>query len=488
MSWYATENFGDLDPDNVSLIVAFCNLAQRFDIYLDPHEMNALLTQDDPVVDWWSAPEYIAAIDVGEISGSPGWPTGSNAIVKFRRLDTKSAGMVDHYCLVADQRVHSIIDSLDGKIKSASIYGEPQAWGNYVMPIKEEEELPAAEPEPEEKVPANMTYRVLSGGENIWDIARRLNIPGKELIAVNNITDSDLPAGTLIRLPVELPEIDDKPIIEYELLARPVDMHISRLGGARKYAFGNVRKWKDVAPVGPTYAENANIKVYAIAHVPIEEDGSIAAYFMDKLDLGDYRNTGRASLTAGFSHAHLTEGFIERPVTAVTEQLQEQLDQTQIALEAAQNEADELAVPDAELPHEHEDSWKETIQPINPDDPDDVIMHITKEELYVRDLSGRAPVKRLVARGGYPIKYTFIKDGKLYGMPPSHDQTGFWRGIPMDMLETEDEAIGSYERSLVERVATNGKLSFEEKYWYVPLSRLISTYTRIQTIFGKTKE
>jgi hypothetical protein len=483
--WYAETNYPQINADHRSLVVAFANLLQKFNTEIEPAELNLILTQDDPMVDWWSLAEYMGAVDIDEIAAEAvgSWPQSSNTIVKFRRMDTAQAGMVDHYCVVADASMGSIIDSLDGKIKHASLYGEVQGWTSYqeVMDEDDTSELEAsalakAAPKP------GTVYTVLRGGETCWEIALKLNLPGmtgNDIATLNSFGEpgAKISEGTLVHLPVAIPQKEEEKELDIEVLPHALAMHVSLEGGTKKQSFGVHRKWKDITPTGPTYPQNTNLKIVAIAHVPIEEEGVEAAYYMDALALGDYADSGRVVHTIGFNHAHLSEGYVERVIVKPkeAEKPEVHVDQTEL----------ELPKEEPAAPMVNPDAWKTTQLPLNPHRVP--VKYLNPEPVVVEDLEDKRKPRTIKAWSELMLYSTFEKNGVLYGRHIQSVESGNWLGVPMDKLISENELYNT-NIPLEDRAAYNGRLTPLERYWYIPLSKSVSQYTRLKTYLGNKKQ
>jgi LysM repeat protein len=81
------------------------------------------------------------------------------------------------------------------------------------------------------------TYQVLKGGESIYDIARKVNMPSGELLEHNGLDNETqiIPEDTVIRLPYDRQIKVDKPI-EYEVFDKPKQMHVIIAEGIKKFS------------------------------------------------------------------------------------------------------------------------------------------------------------------------------------------------------------------------------------------------------------
>lgn len=503
MSWFTEENSQQIPQDDRSLTVAFANLLQKLDVEskYPPVALHNLLTQDDPGVDWWSIAEYIPEIEIKEVNPDlPSWPQTANAIVKFRRMDVASAGVVEHYALIADWRTRSIIDSLDGRIKTSSEYGDPTGWASYMV-IDPDPELEALEAKTLTESGNNKpdTY-ILQAGENLWDAARKLHLRVDDLVKFNSIDD---PRGVKAGYKLHLPTFthDDKHVVKYEILEKPVNMHVSNRGGTTKYSFGHARKWEDIIPTGRRHAENSNHTILAIAHVQLEEEDTTAAYYMDSIDLGNYRITGRPQFTTGFNHSHLSEGVVvpslviqheAEPEPEAEEAVELPKEDIKVAIKESLKAIDGFVAPvsvpepvvSAPDPQPHpEPFYKQTLTALK--DDRGVIPFMAQEDVLVHEAEEKRPPRPLKKGQTVHIAFTFEKDGVLYGLADGPFQNNLWFGIPMDKIASEEELF-NFDIPLTEKVAYGTSLSLQER-GVVVLSKILSQGIRARVWIANKK-
>lgn len=486
---YKQVTYNEIPADYRSLVVSFSNLLEKVGSQhpSDPVQLYELLTSDDDMLDWWSLAEYVQDLDIKHVEPEENmWPESSVAIVKFKRLDEAAAGYIDHYCLVADHRVHAILDPLDGQIKLASVYGAPCGYAEYVT-IQPDLELDKEEARILAEAGNNQpgTY-ILQNGENLWDAARKLNLNVEDLIKLNEIEDPrKVKAGSRIRLPIV--EVKEKKIVRYEVLDSPVPMHVSKSGGARKFSFGYADKWDDIQPTGRTHKENSNHNIVAIAHVELENENTTAAYYMDRVDLGNFTITGVPQFTTGFNHSHLSEGHVVPAiVTAPKLEAIEAIDQAEIAA-AAMAEDERVATLEIELPVTPElepvpqpmvPDYRETLIALKPDASPMTFM--SDDNITVHEAERRRPARPLRKGQFINISYTFEKDGVLYGLPTGTEKNQFWYCIPMDSLTSEDKLFDfNNDSPLSERIAMRQELTIQEQ-GVVLLSKFLSQGTRLR--------
>lgn len=470
MSWFNEQSSQDLPVDDRSFVIATANLLQRFEFDLPPRVVRNLLTNADTQPDYWSIAKAFDEFDINEFADGDSWPSTNVAIVKQQRLDEAQAGMVDHYSLVADQRAHSIIDSLDGKIKNASEYGAIKAWASFTYMQQEIEEPPK-----EEKTLENV--HILEAGENLWDIGRQYNVPVASIIAENEIEDPrHVSVGTEIYIPERLNIKDDSKQIHYELLTPARAMHVAREGGAKKWSFGGVEKWADLYSTGRNYPDGHNVTIAAVAHVPIE--GQTAAYYLDNVSLGDYATTGLPRYTTGFNWQHLQEGHTEHGTPPVPEATVEQV----VADAMKEEDRPELVPEEPQLEIRTAPiSYKDTFQFLN--DEQTPVEYTINEALLVHEMDNRYKPKQVGRYDGVNIIGTFTKDGILYGRAAVK---GYWYGVPMSKM-TPDDVLYNTDMDLPTRVAMRGQLSPSERRLVV-LAKTVARYKAIMSSVSKNKQ
>ncbi len=484
--YYNQQSYESIPVEDRSLSVAFTNLLHRItDGAISPDLLYRDLSPADmAVLDWWSIVGKPKGVELDEMSDGEGWPTTNHAIVRQRRIDEEAAGMVDHYSLVADQRAQSIVDSLDGTIKAASVYGPILGWASYSYKAPE-----APESVPEAEVEEDTGIHVMKPGENIWDVARSYNVPAANLIAENEIEDPrHVEVGTELFIPDLSTRRKESESIRYELLYPTRQMHVAREEGAKKWSFGGVKKWEDLYSTGRLYPNGTNLTIVAIAHVPIGED--TAAYYLDSVSLGDFDTTGLPRYTSGFNWQHLADGHVSvelevtpmDPLVAEIEaELDEQLGQptevvvTQIVSDAMAEEdrpevmAEEdetLVIRPAPL------TYKSSFRFLN--DAKKPVEYMFNEPLIIHEVDGRLAPKQVGRYDLVRLIGTFEKDGILWGRAAVR---GYWYGIPMDKVSPEEEVYNT-DVDLPTRIAMRGQLSPAERRM-VWMAKTAAHYRRI---------
>jgi LysM repeat protein len=403
MSWFNEQAQSDLPTDDRSFVIATANLLQRFEFDLPPRVVRNMLITVDATPDFWTVQKAFEEFALDQFAEGESWPSTNVAIVRQRRLDVATAGMVDHYSLVADQRAHSIIDSLDGKIKNASEYGSIISWASFTYLSQEVETVPEQEASTE-------NIHILEQGENLWDIGRQYNVPVNALIAENEIEDPrHVSVGTEIYIPERIIKKDDSKDIHYELLNPARPMHVAKDGGTKKWSFGGVEKWTDLFSTGRNYPDGHNLMILAVAHVPIE--GQTAAYYLDSVSLGDYVTTGLPRYTTGFNWQHLVEGHTPHGTPAVPEATVEQVVADAMKEEDRPELVPEIVEPEVPV-RTAPISYKDTFKFLNDDKTP--VEYIFKEAVLVTEMDNLYKPKQAGKYDGINIIGTFTKDGIDY--------------------------------------------------------------------------
>jgi hypothetical protein len=490
MSYYAETDYPELTSDQSSLIVAFANLLKDLGYDQNPPSVQTILQKTDPIMGWYALPRVYDGFSVEQMSTGDVWPLDRHAIVCQRRLDQKAAGMVEHYSLVSDPHAGTIVDSLDGTIKHASVYGGIVGWASYLY--DGEEEAGAESPETA-TLPENV--HVLKENENLWDVARDKNVPAQKLIDMNELDDpAHLPVGTEILLPLTTKK--DRPEIEYKVLAKPHYMHVTKPGGTTKWRFGHVRVWADIRQESRHYDEKQNIEIYAVAKVPVE--GEIAAYYMDRHDLGSkFDETGRPSFTRGFNWQHLGEGKAPEVKTP---------DLAAEAIAAAMLEDDRLALPEhlasspapaieapmtpqpeeptvdtpqdaVAIPGELAEDYKDTFKYINVEESPERFRLL--ETIDIREMDGaRPPLQGKRSGDIFLARGWFMHQGTPY----YRLDTRHWYAIPTQYAQNiEDEEFNDVDVDLPTKIAHGLTLTKEEQR-LATIARGVARYNKLRNL------
>lgn len=462
-----------------SLSVAYGQLLEKFG-------MKNKGIKIDADASWTAISEKYPQLQVLEVGFYGTWPTSNDSIIQFQyqppdapyiQVDGENkANIVNLFCLCGDYQDRTIIDPLDGQVKAPGIYGVPFSWARFGTSAQTSAEPPDDEPPGK----PGSRYTLLKG-ETLWSVAKKLGLKSKELIEHNGVDDPNtIQEGFTLHLPFARPP-EQEPLIEYEILDKPRPMHISFEGGTKKFSFSNTKDWRDVKTTGPTYPENANVDIVAIARVPIQNE--VGTFYMDNTALGNYSETGRVQFTIGFNHTHLADGYVEKPKPVVKPvvkaALQKSKDQPEPGVATLPTTELDMSEPDPDV---DPNIWKTTY--VSLDKPH---KYVSNEAMWIHDLDGKRPDRELFKNQDVFVAGTFIKDDVLYGRPTGAVKNALWYGVPMSNLIDEDELYNT-EVSLAERtVMSHGRLSLTEQYVTVPLSRLLSQGVRVKTWFNKTK-
>lgn len=327
---------------------------------------------------------------------------------------------------------------------------------------------------------------------DIWMVARRMNVNVKRLMEFNEIEDpKELEAGILVYFPSSSSK-KRKTIIE--LLPEPRPMHISKIGGTKKWAFGHMTTWDDAESAGGFYPENTNVDIVAIARVPIDDKddpAAEAAYYLDSRALGDYAQTQRVKLTVGYAWSDLAEGHIEKtaapppPVAQIAIEKQEADNPpADIDKDGFDRNFVEKRLEDTikEGLHNYKETYQELVPPVPciamiPEDAGEVDPTTGTRFIWVRDFDTRRSNRRLLQYQEVTISATFEYDGDLYGRPVRSVENFVWYGIPMNMLQSQAELFMYNKRvDATTRFEQGGQLTLSERYFWVPMSKALTVY------------
>lgn len=358
----------------------------------------------------------------------------------------------------------------------------------------EETDPVSPDPMPEERLESLYTWVKY---DNIWSVSRRLGFTAEELLEHNDIDDpATIKPGDRLHLPVPR-DLTKQQDYRVEVLPQPLQMHVSKEGGCRKWAFANMRYWSDAKTTG-FFPEHTNVTILAVAKVLVEEENNSvaeAAYYLDAVSLGDYTTSGFLKWATGFVWQDLTEGEYVRPEPpAIAEAALQKQNDIEAVLEekrlaAAQEEARDMLVEkkladmeDGTMPND----FKKTLQAIEPtvcmiDIPEGIgeVDPSVAMSPYIRvhDFEGNRPFKRLFDGQEIEISSTFEFDGAVYGRPKVAAQNGLWYGIPMEVLTSLDELYNT-NIDAESRAAVGGTLTWAERYIWVPLAKSLNRHKK----------
>lgn len=460
MAWYGQKNYNDIMGGQYTIaeigcfLTAFSNLLQKFGTNIDPPALNKVFKQrniyleiGDGVPDglaWSSVTAYDGSVHVSR-QGGAGWPDTNNAIVKFAFTSRQTGQPTTHFCLVADPKAHTIIDSWDGVIRSPGYYGEPVGWAEYEGSVAEPvtpQVAPTSTPSSSDSV------YVMQSGDTIWGIAIKLGFTAQELMDHNGISQDQvrsLPIGYQVHLPVKQAPPVATIGITYEALPEAKVMHVTKAGGAEKWAFGNIKHWSDFKSAEHV-AENTDVTIVGIAHVLF--DNQVVAYYMDALAFGNCAQTGVPTNTIGFNWSDVTEGNYIPPQPAI-----EPAPAPAEPAPAVVADITPAEPPTVESPNAYKTTYKALPEPA---------VYLFKNTIMVHEFDGRKPDKQMVKNQGVVIGGTFIADGKTYARPKSAADVGLWFGIPVDQLDSEQDVYNK-QLSLQDKRIMGNSLSWIEK-------------------------
>ena len=365
---------------------------------------------------------------------------------------------------------------------------------------------PAAPPTPQKKW-KHGDFHEWKRGDSLFDVAQSMHVTLENLMAYNEIESyQELEEGIPIYYPAAPPSTARKTVVE--VLESSLKMHVSKPGGAKKWAFGAMTTWDDATPNG-FFPENTNVHIVAIAKVPVEDKDdpeAAAAYYLDHGALGDYQKTGHLRFALGFAWSDLEEGHVDtlivkkqtapaEPVAEVTtEDLNEAPEPKKVAeprvpqfLDGFDPEFIEKRLEDFKRDgsmHRFTDSYQKLDPVIScmamfPEEDAAILLEPTSGQKYiwVRDFAMKRPNRRLFQHQEVDIAATFEYDGEIYGRPTESVKNNNFFGIPMAMLQSEDDLF-LYNKPIdaTTRAKFGGKLTWSERYIWVPANRWLSRY------------
>lgn len=343
-------------------------------------------------------------------------------------------------------------------------------------------------------------------GDSLFDIAQDMHVTHKQLLEYNEIESyQELEDGIPIYYPA--PAISAARRIEVEVFPQAMKMHVAKTGGAKKWAFGSMNTWDEAQPNG-FFPESTNVHIVAIARVPIldkEDPAAEAAYYLDHGALGDYRETGLLRFAIGFAWSDLEEGHVDtmvkkqqpapEPVSDVTaEELNtapapEKVAQPRVPkfLEGYSPEFIEKRLEDFKRDGSMH-GFTETYQKLNPvvpcmaifadGDPRIQVEPSTGQKfVWVRDFAMKRTDRRLFLHQEVDIAATFEYDGEIYGRPAESVKANNFFGIPMSVLQSQDDLF-MYNKPIdaTTRAQIGGRLTWAEEFIWVPANRWLSRY------------
>lgn len=344
-------------------------------------------------------------------------------------------------------------------------------------------------------------------GHSLFDVAQSMHVTLEQLMAFNEIESyQELEEGIPIYYPVAPPSTARR--IEVEVLPHSLKMHVSKSGGAKKWAFGSMNTWDDALPNG-FFPENTNVHILAIAKVPIldkDDPAAEAAYYLDHGALGDYEKTGLLRFALGFAWSDLEEGHVDTLIVKKQEPSPEPVSEVTAAELNDAPAPEKVALPrvpqfldgfDPEFIEKRLEDFKrdgsmhkftDSYQKLNPvvacmamfpEDEKSVLAEPSTGQkfIWVRDFAMKRPNRRLFMHQEVDIAATFEYEGEIYGRPAESVKSNNFFGIPMSMLQSEDDLF-MYNKPIdaTTRAEMGGRLTWSERYVWVPVNRWLSRY------------
>lgn len=334
-------------------------------------------------------------------------------------------------------------------------------------------------------------------GDSLFDLAQAMHVTLENLMAYNEIESyEELEKGLPIYYPA--PAASNARKITIEVLPQSLRMHVSKNGGTKKWAFGSMTTWDDAKPSG-FFPEGTNVFIRAIAKVPIDDkddESAEAAYYLDHAALGDYENTGILHFTLGFAWSDLEEGHVESAVAKKVVDTEDTPEDAPEPVKVAQPRIpDTLLGFDADFIEKRMDDFKrdgsmhkftESYQKLIPSIPcmamfPEGSVGIEAEPttgqnfMWIRDFAMKKPNRRLFEHQEVDIAATFEYDGEIYGRPEESVKNQNFFGIPMSMLQSQDDLF-MYNTNIdaTTRSELGGHLTWSERYIWVPINRWLS--------------
>jgi hypothetical protein len=470
-------------------LTAFCNLAARFSITIDPPTLNNLFIQyNDYLADpedgagvkddlsWHSITSAESGIVVtGE--GGAGWPNTNNAIVKFEYPENGST--MTHFCLVADHNAQTIVDSWDGVTKTTGKYGQPVAWATYGGPVVQA--VPAAQPAPTEPAAPSQgaytvvkaipgygdannaanhispvdtvqpeTYSIFNRADNMINVTKDAGVAGSWINPSDNQETPAAPAQPSVpEVAAPTPPAPQKPAnTTYTKLSTPLDL-ITNKNPTHVWALNFVNDTEAVS--NSTLAEGAAFLAYGIAQ---RTDGDKPAYYMTFADFGQADTTGVPTNNEGVNTVDLSTA--PAPATPAAPAATP-------STSAADADSEETKVNVTVIPSSFQSTYTAFLSPQEYTANANTTVNEIDAELPVSEAHPEA--QELIKGQSVLVAGTFSQDGYKYYRTENSVKNGYWYGIPVISLtkvgsEPEEdtelgnllEDIGKSEKAIVSTV------------------------------------
>lgn len=367
-------------------------------------------------------------------------------------------------------------------------------------PAATEEVAEEPAPDPTAGMKPGTFYKWLK--DDTWtSVTRKLKFTKQELIQHNGIEDwTAIKPGDVLHLPIAQ-EVKRDLTPSFEILPEPLPMHVNKPAGAKKWSFGNMRKWEDASGQG-FFPHNTNLTIYGIAHVPLDEvdekgEPVEAAYYMDGHAVGNYAETGKIAWTIGYMWSDLDEGHVEG-IVRQTKPVAEAKLREQRAKEVAKKSVDIASAQPQEhymegftksfietrladtLKYGNSHHFVASYQRQDPSIPCTVILpegvgsvdpETRNRFVWVHDFATKRRDRRLWHNQEIDIAGTFDYEGVLFGRPKKSVDAGEWFGIDMALLQA-DKDLYNTKLDAATRHAEGGSLTWSERFVWVPLAKV----------------
>lgn len=385
-------------------LVAFCNLLERFDKGIDPVRLNREFVNrgiytdiDDGVRDdlaYSSITRFNKNIVVTAIGN--GRPRHNDCIVKFTGAFN---GFGTHFSLVHDAKRGTIIDSLDGKIKSWNVYGGPKVWAQYRDNTPKSKTTTTKQTSSTSVVVKSgwgISHIAKAAGYSDWKSEKRWN----EIANFNGYSHWShfvLHPNSRVRIPKK----KDSKTVVVQPATKNVTVqhgygisHVLRDAGYTQEQFSNIDEWQRLAKANgfsDWQAFNSSLVV-----------GQNVQVFTTPLPIKTVSNT------------------------------------TSPTVQSEAKEKNEPAVIPVTITPVDKDAYKQTATDIN-------LIYIAQESVIVKDLDGMGMDKQLVKGQKVNGAQLFTKNGIEYVRTKRSVEDGIWYGVPMQYLnegQPADEYVG----------------------------------------------
>jgi hypothetical protein len=430
-------------------LTAFSNLLGSYGKDINPFSLNnefvsrnIYIDIDDGIRDdlgWSSISQYDPSINVtgtADRGTTPdaGWPSSSEAIVRFYYRSVQSGQMIFHFCKVYDAVNHLIVDSWDGQVKT-SPYGEPTGWATYSHSEPVQVAPPAAIPYTKENITPKQI--VFNKDTHLWNLSKATF----DEVAAN-------PTGDVVANP-------NAPITVDGIIHHNAIPQYSYYTNEEPFGF-NVLDCDDYTPPPPPpVAPPAGAVTIPTSTAPY----SIIKTIMGFSTSNDAANHINAKGTVDPGRYMLYNFRVDSEGKTIALNVTKTQGKPGTWINPDDNVPDlpppppEAATePPAPLstvtPNEptpvpvnvpNHDLWKTTYVPLRADRKPVLYVSINPKVIKIYDLDQRHAAIDLLPYTELHIVGTFIKDGVTYGRAKKVTEKGYWYGIPITILNTYDE-------------------------------------------------